>query len=168
MMMELMELSVSTERKMPPSFCEEALHNFSLMLGGMDFSQELALLGIGKFHFRRRERALRELRAMSIGLWRLGLQRSFPADGEAIFERFMLELYERAHNSREREQANAFDLLVRSYVERLNERGDSDFTAVSGHIVDLFKRSSADAAAQRLKLALLMRNAYLNIFHHLI
>lgn len=152
----------------PTPFCAEALRNFSLMLEGMDFAQELAILGIGKLHFRRRERALRELRAMSIGLWRLGLQRSFPADGEAIFERFMLGLYECAHSRRERERANAFDLLVRSYVERLNERGDGDFTAVSGHIIGLFQGRAPDAAARRLKLALLMRNAYLHIFRHLI
>ena len=162
------EFPVLTELDTPTSFCTEALRNFSLMLEGMDFVQELATLGIGKFHFRRRERALRELRAMSIGLWRLALQRSFPADGETIFERFMLGLYERARSPRERERANAFDLLVRSYVERLNERGDGDFTAVSGHIVDLFQERAPDVVARRLKLALLMRNAYLNIFRHLI
>lgn len=152
----------------PSSLQEEALENFSVMLDGMDFAEELALLGIRGFHFRRRERALRELRAMSIGLWKLGLQRSFPSDGETIFEIFMLGLYERAHSRREREKANAFDLLVRSYVERLNERGDSDFTAVSGHIVDLFRHKAEEAVSCRLKLALLMRNAYLHIFRHLI
>lgn len=162
------EFTVSAEGETPASFCAEALRIFSLMLEGMDFAQELATLGIGKFHFRRREKALRELRAMSIGLWRLALQRSFPADGETIFERFMLGLYERARSPRERERANAFDLLARSYVERLSERGDGDFTAVSGHIVDLFQGRAPDAAARRLKLALLMRNAYLNIFRHLI
>lgn len=152
----------------PSSLQEEALENFSVMLAGMDFAEEVALLGIRGFHFRRRERALRELRAMSIGLWKLGLQRSFPSDGESIFEIFMLGLYGHAHSRREREKANAFDLLVRSYVEKLNERGDGDFTAVSSHIVDLFMPKAEDAASRKLKLALLMRNAYLHIFRHLI
>ena len=46
--------------------------------------------------------------------------------------------------------------------------GDTDFTTVSGHIVSLFRRKPGDTAAQRLKLALLMRNTYTDIFRHLI
>ena len=139
-----------------PDMTEEVLGNFSAILESMDFAQELELLGI------------RELRAMGIGLWRLGLKRSFPSDGEFLFERFMLGLYEQAHTNKEREQANAFDLLVRSYIDKFGERGDTDFTTVSGHIVSLFRRKPGDTAAQRLKLALLMRNTYTDIFRHLI
>ena len=87
---------------------------------------------------------------------------------EFLFERFMLGLYEQAHTNKEREQANAFDLLVRSYIDKFGERGDTDFTTVSGHIVSLFRRKPGDTAAQRLKLALLMRNTYTDIFRHLI
>ena len=61
-----------------------------------------------------------------------------------------------------------FDLLVRSYIDKFGERGDTDFTTVSGHIVSLFRRKPGDTAAQRLKLALLMRNTYTDIFRHLI
>ena len=143
-----------------PDMTEEVLGNFSAILESMDFAQELELLGIRKLHFRQRKRAIRELRAMGIGLWRLGLKRSFPSDGEFLFERFMLGLYEQAHTNKEREQANAFDLLVRSYIDK--------FTTVSGHIVSLFRRKPGDTAAQRLKLALLMRNTYTDIFRHLI
>ena len=151
-----------------PDMTEEVLGNFSAILESMDFAQELELLGIRKLHFRQRKRAIRELRAMGIGLWRLGLKRSFPSDGEFLFERFMLGLYEQAHTNKEREQANAFDLLVRSYIDKFGERGDRDFTTVSGHIVSLFRRKPGDTAAQRLKLALLMRNTYTDIFRHLI
>ena len=101
-----------------PDMTEEVLGNFSAILESMDFAQELELLGIRKLHFRQRKRAIRELRAMGIGLWRLGLKRSFPSDGEFLFERFMLGLYEQAHTNKEREQANAFDLLVRSYIDK--------------------------------------------------
>ena len=132
-----------------PDMAEEVLGNFSAILESMDFAQELELLGIRKLHFRQRNRAIRELRAMGIGLWRLGL-------------------YEQAHTNKEREQANAFDLLVRSYIDKFGERGDTDFTTVSGHIVSLFRRKPGDTAAQRLKLALLMRNTYTDIFRHLI
>ena len=152
----------------PSDLTEEVLKNFSAVLESMDFAQELELLGIRRFHFRQRKRALRELRAMSIGLWRLGLQRSFPQDGEQLFERFMLGLYGTARTGKEREQANAFDLLVRSYIDKFGERGDTDFTTVSAHIVSLFRRKAENTAPHRLKLALLMRNAYTVIFHHLI
>lgn len=151
-----------------PDMAEEVLGNFSAILESMDFAQELELLGIRKLHFRQRKRAIRELCAMGIGLWRLGLKRSFPSDDEFLFERFMLGLYEQAHTNKEREQANAFDLLVRSYIDKFGERGDTDFTTVSGHIVSLFRRKPGDTAAQRLKLALLMRNTYTDIFRHLI
>ena len=70
-----------------PDMTEEVLGNFSAILESMDFAQELELLGIRKLHFRQRKRAIRELRAMGIGLWRLGLKRSFPSDGEFLFER---------------------------------------------------------------------------------
>ena len=82
-----------------PDMTEEVLGNFSAILESMDFAQELELLGIRKLHFRQRKRAIRELRAMGIGLWRLGLKRSFPSDGEFLFERFMLGLYEQAHTN---------------------------------------------------------------------
>ena len=105
-----------------PDMAEEVLGNFSAILESMDFAQELELLGIRKLHFRQRKRAIRELRAMGIGLWRLGLKRSFPSDGEFLFERFMLGLYEQAHTNKEREQANAFDLLVRARRYGLYDR----------------------------------------------
>ncbi|MFQ9492753.1 MAG: hypothetical protein ACLR0N_18890 [Bilophila wadsworthia] len=57
---------------------------------------------------------------------------------------------------------------MRSYIDKFGERGDTDFTTVSGHIVSLFRRKPGDTAAQRLKLALLMRNTYTDIFRHLI
>lgn len=64
---------------------------------------------------------------MGIGLWRLGQKRSFPSDGEFLFERFMLGLYEQAHTNKEREQAFAIRLylLVRSYIDKFGERGDA-------------------------------------------
>lgn len=150
-----------------PDMTEEVLGNFSAILESMDFAPGARAPGHTKL-LSQRKRAIPELRAMVIGLWRLGLKRSFPSDGEFLFERFMLGLYEQAHTNKEREQANAFDLLVRSYIDKFGERGDTDFTTVSGHIVSLFRRKPGDTAAQRLKLALLMRNTYTDIFRHLI
>lgn len=59
-------------------------------------------------------------------------------------------------------------LVFQLLYDKFGERGDTDFTTVSGHIVSLFRRKSGDTAAQRLKLALLMRNTYTDIFRHLI
>ena len=63
---------------------------------------------------------------MSIGLWRLGLKRSFPDDGELLFERFMLGLYERARTAKEREQANAFDRFSCGPTSTSSRTGDTD------------------------------------------
>ncbi len=147
---------------------ETVLANFSVMLDNMDFARELRLLGIRKFHFRQRKKALRELKAMSIGLWRLGLERSFPSESDTIFERFMLSLYEQVQTAKARTEADAFDILTRAYVDKFRERGDADFTTVSGYIVSLFHKDTKELPSKRLKLALLMRDAYMTIFRHLI
>lgn len=152
----------------PPYTVDEVLENFAALLESMDFAQELALLGIRRFHFRHRQKVFRELRALYIGTWRLALLRSFPEEAEHIFTTFLAELLDEAETEKELERARAFDALVRGYVDRLRERGDADFTGVSGHIVNLFKHKNEDTIPRRLKLALLIRNTYTVIFDRLI
>ena len=151
-----------------PSYSvEEVLENFSAMLASMDYAQEIRLLGIGKWHFRRNKTVFKEFKALTIGLWRLCLKRSFPYDGDFIFERFMLELFEKNESDKARERANAFDLLVRSYIDLLGERGDADFTTVSAHMTALLA-PRRDSASLRLRLALRIRTIYTMVFSRLI
>lgn len=164
-----MENCVSAIVTSAPAYTvEEVLNNFDALLNSMDFDHELAILGIRRFHFRHRRKALRELRALSIALWRLALLRSFPEEGETIFETYLAGLLEDAETETEVERARQLECLVRSYVDMLQERGDSDFTVVSEHIVAQSKHRNEDTASLRLKLALLIRNTYIIIFHRLI
>ncbi|MEG1609761.1 MAG: hypothetical protein RR317_01090 [Bilophila sp.] len=151
----------------PPYTVDEVLENFAALLESMDFAQELALLGIRRFHFRHRQKAFRELRALYIGVWRLALLRSFPEEAEQIFATFLATLLDDAAPDKN-QRAKLFDTLVHSYVDMLHERGDADFTFVSGHIINLFKHKNEDTIPRRLKLALLIRNTYTVIFHRLI
>lgn len=100
-----------------PDMTEEVLGNFSAILESMDFAQSSSSWGI-RNAFSPEKTGHPGTARHGIGLWRLGLKRSFPSDGEFLFERFMLGLYEQAHTNKEREQANAFDLLVRSYIDK--------------------------------------------------
>lgn len=160
------ELPVSAQ---PPYTVDEVLANFSAVLDSMDFARELAVLGVKRLHFRRRERLIRELRALSIGLWRLALHRSFPQDGETMFELFLARLAEEAPaRSREAQRVLDFIQLARGYVELLWEKGDTDFMVASSHIVGLFKQKDQETASRSLKLALLIRNTYTVIFDRLI
>lgn len=152
----------------PPYTFEEVLENFTAVLASMDFTRELSVLGLKRLHFRRRRRLARELQALSVALWRLTLLRSFPHDGERMFETFLAQRAEYPEHSGEGKRARAFNELVRGYVALLQEKGDGDFMVVSTHIVELCKRSGADVAAQSLKLALLIRNTYTMIFERLI
>ena len=159
------ELSVSAQA---PYTADEVLANFSAVLDSMDFARELAVLGVKRLHFRRRERLIRELRALSIGLWRLALHRSFPQDGETLFEMVLARLAEAPAHSREAQRALDFIQLARGYVELLREKGDTDFMVASSHIVGLFKQKEQETASRSLKLALLIRNTYTVIFDRLI
>jgi len=150
------ELSVSAQA---PYTADEVLANFSAVLDSMDFARELAVLGVKRLHFRRRERLIRELRALSIGL---------PQDGETMFEMFLARLAEAPAHSREAQRALDFIQLARGYVELLREKGDTDFMVASSHIVGLFKQKEQETASRSLKLALLIRNTYTVIFDRLI
>lgn len=152
-----------------PYTADEVLANFAAVLDSMDFARELAVLGVKRLHFRRRERLLRELRALSIGLWRLALHRSFPHDGEKMFELFLSRLAEGSEHSREAQKSLEFIQLAREYVELLREKGDTDFMVASTHIVGLlYKQQDKEMASRSLRLALLIRNTYTVIFDRLI
>lgn len=151
-----------------PYTADEVLANFAAVLDSMDFARELAVLGVKRLHFRRRERLLRELRALSIGLWRLALLRSFPHDGERMFELFLSRLAEAPEHAREPQKVLDFIQLARAYVDLLREKGDTDFMVASTHIVGLYKQQDKETASRSLKLALLIRNTYTVIFDRLI
>lgn len=151
-----------------PYTIEEVLDNFVVLLEGETFEQELRALGIGRMRFLYRGRAIASLRALHVALWRLALLHSFPKEGEHICSLFLESLRNRAKTDRERTRFEAFEQEVLSYRELLKDRGADDFTAVAAHLVSRFRPGASDSAAIRLRLILLIRNAYTVIFDRLI
>ena len=88
------------------SFVQLALDNFAALLDDVDFSAELALLGIGRLQFLRRRQMLVELRGLYIALWRLALGRSFPNDADTMLSVF-LHRYLMTNNDKLAPQQNA-------------------------------------------------------------
>lgn len=144
---------------------DEVVQTFAGLLASLDFTRELELLGIGRLHFVRRRRFLNEFRAVSVGLWRLALERSFPEDHEVIFETFMTQLEQQGKNDR---QTPALLELVRAYVQLLSTHRENDFTVVGSHIVEIARADGKKAVALRLHLALQIRKLYSLIFANLI
>jgi len=148
-----------------PSYTlEEVVENFEALLGHMDFHYELSLLGVGRMRFQLRLRMKKEWSCLTIGLWRLALDRSFPSDGESIFELFL----ERFTRDLAPKKAEAVIAKIRAYVEGLHTHGDRDFTPTAEHLIGLLGSSRVAAPALRLRLALHIRNLYTLIFDHLI
>lgn len=144
---------------------EEVIANFTALLNDTDFSQELALLKIGKFQFMRRRQLLLEFQALYIALWRLALASSFPVDGEHIFQAF-LQKYAATHTN----EKTTARLLTRcqQYADILLAEGDKNYTNISLHILSFIALSEKDRKALSLHLALAIRKTYAFIFARLI
>lgn len=143
----------------------QALENFSALLHDMDFSYELGLLGIGRVQFLRRRQMRKEFRALTMGLWRLALERSFPQNWEEIFEAFLAKKIDDMDDSR---KAARFEAKVRTYVELLERKREADFTEAGNHIVDQVRLPEALSVPLRLRLTLHIRSLYTLVFDRLI
>lgn len=146
-----------------PYTVEEVLDNFEALLLGTDFSNELAMLRVGRFSVMRRQ-MLRELRGLFAGLWHLALTRSFPDRAGELFDLF-LERHAIRFPGKEEEK---FRQRARQYKEMLLGAGDKDFTAVSRHLLSFVRQDEAGFKAMSLRMALHLRSTYTFIFERLI
>lgn len=152
-------------RTMQAQHAQIALENFAALLQGMDFNMELNMLGLKRLLFWRRRRFRNELRALTIGLWRLALVRSFPAHWQRIFDAFLQHWLEGIDNP---EKAKAFEEMVHTYIFLLEKKRDADFTEVGAWLVGLLKLPEKNTVALRLRLALHIRSLYTLVFDRLI
>ena len=144
---------------------DEVIQHFLALYTCMDFKAELAELGIGKFQLMRRKKALREFRALSIALWDLALQKSFPKDATTFFEQFRSNAPCIAGNSGECAQLRN---RVNIYVDLLMPKKDSDFLPVATYLAEVLALDAEDMRRLRLKLSLIMRHLYTLIFNRLV
>ncbi|WP_296303263.1 hypothetical protein [uncultured Desulfovibrio sp.] len=146
------------------NFVQEALDNFAVLLDDTDFTAHLHLMGVGRLHFTRRKQLLQEWRGLYVALWRLALGRSFPQDADA-----MLEAFRRSYRERHRDKQTP-QMLERAeqYWDMMRVTRESDFTEVARHFCSLCQLNEKDARSLQLKLALIIRKAYTDIFRRLI
>ena len=144
---------------------EEVISHFEALLEDTSFSTQLHYLGIKRVPMSpRRRRARQELQAMFIGLWKLALDSSFPAQADEFFNDF-LEKYKQDRPGKWAEQMCE---KIRNYAEMLKTCGDKDFTDIAGHVLNKVNIPQTDCPKASLALALDIRAFYQTIFERLI
>lgn len=143
---------------------EGVLKHFEEVLGSLELKQQIAELGCGMNSFFTKSRSLTEFTAMSIGLWKLALERSFPNEAEDFFTEFLTSS---ASLGKGKKRAQMLE-LVREYDVLFAPQKTDDFTAVAQHMADNLANATADRKALQLRLSLNIRKLYQTIFNHLI
>lgn len=144
---------------------EEVVATFNAILHSLDYQPMFEALGIGKYNVFRKKKALRELQALSISLWNLALQRSFPTDGETFFKNYMETVLPVKVGSKD---ATLFTARVNTYNDLLHEKKENDFSPVAQYLADIFTNNEEASKRFTLKLSLLLRNLYTIIFDNLV
>ena len=144
---------------------EEIIANFQALIDSWDFKAELKQLGIGSMQIMRRKHMLLEFKGLFVGLWRLALARSFPEDGQQIFEAYLKSCLNSPASGK-----NAQQLVERAcqYAEMLTLRGTADFSEVSRHLTSFLNLPETADKRTTLKLALDIRQMYNFIFERMI
>lgn len=126
---------------------------------------ELQSLGIGRFSVIKRARAKRHLIAVSIALWHVALEKSFPNDADTFYERFTATY---PPITGERGSAKKLRELVSRYDELIAEKKDGDFTGVADTLVATLRLQEEDKRRQQLRISLQIRTLFEFIFEKLI
>ncbi|MCC8194540.1 MAG: hypothetical protein LIP28_07845 [Deltaproteobacteria bacterium] len=148
-----------------PYTAEEVGRTFADLLATFDFATELHELGIGKLNIAKRAKAKKLLTAVSIVLWHVALEKSFPHDADAFFSHF-IATYPRLKG--EGRSARKMRDLVARYDALAAEKKDADFTVIADTLVSALHIQEADRRRQQLKLSLRVRSVYELIFEKLI
>jgi len=144
---------------------DEVIQQFLALYNCMNFKGELEEIGIGKFQFGRRKKALREFRALCIALWGLALQKSFPYDAQDFFREFQAKFPDLASGGK---AATQLRNRVNIYVDLLTPKKDTDFLPVAEYLSEVLALDADDFRRLRLKLSLIVRNLYMLIFNKLV
>lgn len=148
-----------------PYTAEEVGRTFAGLLATFDFSAELQDLGIGALSLFKRGQARKHLTAISIALWHIALEKSFPNDAEAFYAHFMATYPPVSANKK---NARKLHGLATEYGTLIAEKKDADFTKVAEKIIDYFKLRSEEQRRLQLKISLRIRTIYELIFDKLI
>lgn len=143
----------------------EVIQQFLCLYNCLDFRSELEDIGITRYQFLRRKKALREFRALCISLWGLALQKSFPDDAASFFTEFNTTAPDLATGNKKSKQLHE---RINVYIELLVPKKDTDFSPVASYLAEVLALDDRDKARLRLKLSLIIRNLYMLIFNKLV
>lgn len=144
---------------------DEVIQQFLALYQCLDFKTELAGIGIGRFQFSRRRKALREFKVLAVALWGLALHKSFPSDAEDFFNEFKAGITGLTGTGK---AAELFVNKLDMYTTLLALKKDSDFLPVAEYISEALSLNADDFYRLRLKLSLVIRNLYMLIFGRLV
>ena len=143
---------------------EEIIKNFLSIYAALDFRSEIADMNIGFLQFAKNRVAIQEMHALSIALWEIALEKSFPEDCADFFTDFL----EKAEflQSTSKEGARLRNRLG-IYRDLLYKGKDSNFFPVAQYLVEILAIKDKDIPSIRLKLSLNIRTLYHFIFERL-
>lgn len=143
---------------------EQVINRFEENWGALDLKQEIAALGHGLNSLLRRSRSLREFTAMTVALWKLALELSFPDDATGFFRDFM----EKSPILGKGSQRAKLTERVQIYIDLMTPKKASDFTPVADYLAEYFSGDTENRKALKLKISLAIRRIYQAGFDHLI
>lgn len=144
---------------------EEVVQRFFSLYNCIDFKEKLEELEIGTFQFVRRKKAMQELKALSIALWNLALQKSFPSNADDFFQVFCRELPDLADGGKKAQQMQG---RIENYLDLLNEKKDADFLPVASYLSEVLALNAEDMHRLRVRLSLMTRKLFKHVFDHLV
>ncbi len=147
-------------------FVAEALERCTLFLQAYSCEDILAYLSFSQIRFVRYKRAERLFYACMLVLWYYALCRSFPSSAKAMLETFIQEHLPELYSQKHSEEITK---NVQILLEKMQEKGDTDFTVMAQYIFTTFDLSSRKLAKnQQLKLVLYFRTQYAALYEGLI
>ncbi len=158
--------TVSADRVSVAHYSAEEVHqNFQALLDSLDFRTELAELSIPWYAFKQKKKTLREFKVLSIALWSLALQRSFPQEAEEFFSSYRQSApFLNANTPESKMLQNRLNI----YIDLLRDKKDADFVPIATYIAEILALTSEDSSKLRLKVSLITRTLYNLIFNKLV
>lgn len=145
---------------------DSIVFRFQSLLSSFDYLEELGILGIGKYSFKKKRKLIFEIKALYIALWKIALEKSFPENWNTYFNLFLDELgsYLKCNT-----QTTLFiTRRIEVYDTLLAPTKENNFLEVARQLVATHIKKKEDLDSPTLKFSLKIRQVYTLIFNRLI
>ncbi len=139
---------------------------FQALLSSFDFVEELHILGIGKYSFRKKKKLIIEIKSLYVALWKIALEKSFPENWNSYFNLFLEEIRPQLKCSAQ--TAQFITRRIEVYDTLLAPTKENNFSEVSRQLVSTYIKKQEDLESPTLKFSLKIRQVYTLIFNRLI